>query len=315
MKHVAFVTYQAHPALSASDALVVEPLRARGVTVQAVTWDAAVDWRRFDSVVLRSNWDYQQRPAEFRAWLVRLKRQRINPWNPADVVLWNIDKIYLRALQANGVTIVPTVWLNHGQPANLATLLSQQGWEQAVVKPRIGASARHIWLTSNAEAPAHQCQLDACLEQQAWMVQKLLPQIATGEWSLIFFRHEFAYAVLKKPEPGNIFVQQRLGGAWTHQQPVPSLIAQARYALEVTQCLTGMQEPLLYARVDGIVIDGVLHLMELEVNEPGLMLDADAPRGPERFAEAIVTVMDQTEQVIPRCWQKHSARPIPPGWQ
>ena len=83
----------------------------------------------------------------------------------------------------------------------------------------------------------------------------------------------------------------RLGGGWTHQHPAPSLIAQARYALEVTQRLTGMQEPLLYARVDGIVIDGVLHLMELEVNEPGLMLDADAPRGPERFAEAIVQVI------------------------
>jgi hypothetical protein len=293
MKHVAFVTYQSHPALSASDALVVEPLRARGVTVQAVAWDTAVDWRQFDGVVLRSNWDYQQRPEEFRVWVTQLKRQRINLWNPPDVVLWNMDKIYLRALQADGVAIGPTVWLNQGQQANLAAILSQQGWEQAVVKPRIGASARHIWLTSCAEALAHQCQLDAGLEQQGWMVQKLLPQIATGEWSLIFFRHAFAYAVLKKPEPGNIFVQQRLGGGWTHQYPAPSLIAQARYALEVTQRLTGMQEPLLYARVDGIVIDGVLHLMELEVNEPGLMLDADAPRGPERFAEAIVQVIDQ----------------------
>jgi hypothetical protein len=62
MQHVAFVTYQQQPALSTSDALVVEPLRAYGVTVHAVPWDAPVDWRRFDAVVLRSNWDYQQRP-------------------------------------------------------------------------------------------------------------------------------------------------------------------------------------------------------------------------------------------------------------
>jgi hypothetical protein len=175
--------------------------------------------------------------------------------------------------------------------AHRLAYFSAQGWEQAVGKPRIGASARHIWLTSRAEALAQQGQLDACLAQQGWMVQKLMPQIATGEWSFIFFRHEFAYATLKRPAPGNIFVQPRLGGGWTLQHPTPSLIAQARYTLEVTQRVTGMHEPLLYARVDGIVIDGALHLMELEVNEPGLMLDADAPHGPEHFAEAIMQVI------------------------
>ena len=261
------------------------------MTVQAVPWDAVVDWRSFDGIVLRSNWDYQQRSEEFRAWVAQLKRLRVNLWNPADVVLWNIDKLYLRALQAHGVAVAPTVWLNQGQQANLATILREQHWERAVVKPRIGASARDIWLTSHAEAPAQQGRLDACLAQQGWMVQKLLPQIAAGEWSFIFFRGDFSYATLKKPAPDNIFVQQRLGGGWTHQHPPLSLIPQAAYTLEVTRQVTGLHEPLLYARVDGIVIDEVFHLMELEVNEPGLMLDANTPSGPAQFAEAILQVL------------------------
>jgi hypothetical protein len=108
MKRVAFVTYTHQPELSASDALMVEPLRARGAMVQAVPWDAtAVDWRRFDGVVLRSNWDYQERPEEIRAWVARLKRLQVNLWNPPDVVLWNMDKIYLRALHAHGIAIAP----------------------------------------------------------------------------------------------------------------------------------------------------------------------------------------------------------------
>jgi hypothetical protein len=37
-----------------------------------------------------------------------------------------------------------------------------------------------------------------------------------------------------------------------------------------------MPEPLLYARVDGIIVDGVWHLMELEVNEPGLMVEDES---------------------------------------
>jgi hypothetical protein len=291
MSHVAFVTYQQQSALSASDSLVVEPLRARGVTVQAVPWDAVVDWRAFHGVVLRSNWDYQRRPEEFRAWVTRLKQKRINLWNPADVVLWNLDKVYLRALQAHGVTIAPTVWLQQAQRADLATILQAQQWERAVVKPRIGASARDIWLTSPAEAPSQQDQLEACLAQQGWMVQQLLPHIAAGEWSLIFFRDVFSYAVLKKPAPGNIFVQQRLGGGWTPAHPSPSLITQAASVLDITRQVTGLHEPLLYARVDGLDIDGVLHLMELEVNEPGLMLDAAPQHGPAQFAAAIMQIL------------------------
>jgi hypothetical protein len=46
--------------------------------------------------------------------------------------------------------------------------------------------------------------------------------------------------------------------------------------------------------VDDIVIDDVLHFMALEVNEPGLMLDADVPHGPERLAEAIMQVICHT---------------------
>ncbi len=291
MQHVALVTYQYSPTLSASDALVVEPLRKRGVLVQAVPWDAAADWQGFDGVILRSNWDYQERPEEFRAWLQHLKCLQVNLWNPADAVLWNIDKVYLRDLHEHGVTIVPTVWLERQQSASLAAILAAQGWEQAVIKPRIGASARHIWRTSQAAAAVQQAQFEACLAQQGWMVQKLMPQIAEGEWSLIFFGGVFAYATLKKPAPGNIFVQQRLGGHWTAQHPEPALIAQAAGSLEVAQRLTVRSTPFLYARVDGIVVQGVLYLMELEINEPGLMLDAEVPHGPERFAEAIVQVL------------------------
>ena len=52
------------------------PLRAalehRGVEARIVDWaDATVDWTGLDLVVIRSPWDYSERPAEFDAWLDR----------------------------------------------------------------------------------------------------------------------------------------------------------------------------------------------------------------------------------------------------
>ena len=31
--------------------------------------------------------------------------------NPLNIVRWNLDKVYLRKLEAQGIPIVPTLWL------------------------------------------------------------------------------------------------------------------------------------------------------------------------------------------------------------
>ena len=53
--------------------------------------------------------------------------------------------------------------------------------------------------------------------------------------------------------------------------------------------LTGIQGPLLYARVDAVERAGRLVLMELEINEPNLFLSY-ATEAPVRFAEKIVAM-------------------------
>jgi hypothetical protein len=119
-----------------------------------------------------------------------------------------------------------------------------------------------------------------------------MPQIAEGEWSLVFFDGSFSHATLKLPSPGDIFVQQRLGGTTQLRQPDARLIEQAAVAVQATIARTHPTDSrLLYARVDGLDVDGHLLLMELELIEPGLFLDRAAPDAPTRFAEAIVAVI------------------------
>jgi glutathione synthase/RimK-type ligase-like ATP-grasp enzyme len=203
-----------------------------------------------------------------------------------------MDKRYLRDLADMDVAIAPTVWLDCGQAASLAVILREQDWPRALVKPRVGASAHGIWQTSVAEAASQQEMFARALQHSGLMVQQFLPQIAEGEWSLIFFRGVYSHAVLKRPEAGNIFVQNHLGGSWDVATPPPHVVAQASAALRAaTQLTLPPGNTFLYARVDGIDVAGTLVLMELEVTEPGLMLNADIPGAAERFADAIVAIV------------------------
>ncbi|MER7674636.1 hypothetical protein ABTY61_40105 [Kitasatospora sp. NPDC096128] len=83
--------------------LIVDALRAGGLSAEPVVWDtAAAPWERFGLAVIRSTWDYVERLDEFLIWadataaVTRL-------WNPAPIVRWNSDKHYLAARESNSV--------------------------------------------------------------------------------------------------------------------------------------------------------------------------------------------------------------------
>lgn len=286
---VALVTDSVSPGLSASDQTLVAPLRERGINAVAVPWESReVDWRSFDLIVLRSCWNYHRHVDAFYDWIDQLETGGVRLWNPAQVVRWNLDKRYLRDLADAHVPVVPTVWLDAGQPAQLADILEAQGWQRAVIKPRVSASAHGIWQTDQDSAAQQQPDLERMLATAGAMIQPLMPQIAQGEWSLVFFAGNFSHAVLKRPGAGNIFVQKRLGGT-SALYPAPlALIEQATVLLRAAaDRLLPTGETLLYARVDGPDVDGQLVLMELELVEPGLFLDLAGPEAAARFAQAV----------------------------
>jgi hypothetical protein len=74
------------------------------------------------------------------------------------------------------------------------------------------------------------------------------------------------------------------GGTSQFLSPPPELIKRAEAILRL------VDQPLLYARVDGVDIDGKFTLIELELIESHLFLQLD-PAAPERFAEAIAAFL------------------------
>ena len=286
---IGFVTYSGKPGLTEDDQLAVAALARRGVPAEPLIWnDVSVGWDQYAALVLRSTWDYHRSAEAFVEWLVRVEASGNQLWNPAGLVRWNMDKRYLRELEGQGIAITPTVWLENGETASLRSLLEANGWDRAVVKPSLSATAFLTWRTTVAQAADRQAELDQMLQRGAVLVQKYEESIERGEWSLIFFNGGFSHAVLKIPERGDFRVQKEYGGTSLPDTAPLGAIAMAE------RTLSHVRFPWLYARVDLIESDRRWLLMELEMLEPDLFLRHD-PSAPGRFAKAIVGKVGQGE--------------------
>lgn len=294
---VALITYSGVPAITTDDRLLRDALVARGAEVDARPWDARVDWSSYHRMVLRSCWNFHHRPREFLLWVDEVKERHDGSLrNAPALVRWSVDKRYLQDLDAHGIAIVPTIWVSVGdgeEVPNLDELIAAQGWTGgAVVKPAISATAHETWRVAADDRVSHQTRFEALLAKSTSgvMVQPFLPEIQEdGEWSLIFLGGDFSHAVVKRPADGDFRVQHDFGGTVERREPSVALIEDARAVLEAAARATntGVEE-ILYARVDGIVRNRALLLMELEVIEPALFF-SHAPGAAARMAELIVS--------------------------
>ncbi len=267
---VALVTCDALPALYEEEAQLPKLLETRGLTAVPVSWsDPAVDWAQFDLVVLRSTWDYFERYPEFLVWLDRLENLGGRMWNPPSLVRWNADKRYLRELEGRGIRIVPTAFCEARSTASLPAILLDRGWPEVVIKPAVSGGAYRTHRVKAADAASHQPQLEEILATTGVLVQPFLPEIETeGEWSLFFFGGTFSHAVLKVPAANEYRVQMQFGGTAVPKSPEPWMINQAR------RVIAELPSPPAYARIDGVLRDRELLLMEAELIEPYLFLGA-----------------------------------------
>lgn len=281
-----FATNDEWPALTDDDQVGAEALRRRGIDVRPGIWDdPAVPWADGDAVVLRSPWNYYLQIDAFRAWLDRLERDGVRVLNPLPTLRWNLEKTYLRQLESRGVEIVPTAWAGPHDDARLATILESHGWREAVVKPTISAGAHETWRVAAPPRDADEARFAAARNGANLMVQQYAPSIATiGEWSLLFFGGRYSHAVLKRPAGGDFRVQWYYGGTFASASPPPHVRDAAERVIAATPV------PHVYARVDGVEIDGRFALMELELLEPSLWLATDAG-APDRFADAVLAAI------------------------
>jgi glutathione synthase/RimK-type ligase-like ATP-grasp enzyme len=271
---IAYILYENqgnyHPDQEAEHNGLLRFLREKGLDIHPETWtDQDVNWAGYDLAVLKAPWDYFDKIELFYQWLAKLDGLGVRLLNPAPLVKWNADKHYLADIEAASLPVTPTAFLERGSTADLSAYFDRWDTDRLIVKPCISGGSKNTFAFDRLQAPAIEARLNALLHEEAFLVQPFIPQIEKeGEWSFLFFNGRFSHCLLKKPEAGDFRVQQHFGGTIHPTIPPAGLLVQAgRYVAQFA-------EGCLYARVDGVLVNGRLLLMELEIIEPFLYLSA-----------------------------------------
>jgi glutathione synthase/RimK-type ligase-like ATP-grasp enzyme len=282
---IALLTCEKLPDLNPEDQKIIPALAQHNIESSAVIWsDKTVNWTDFDYLIFRNTWDYFEKETEFKIWLDHIEKLGIKTLNPIEVIKQNIHKFYLREMEQQGITILPTLFIDKTAHLDLAKRIPSH-WEKAVIKPAFSAGSylTEVFNVSNSTEIDQQYATIA-LEKEL-LVQEFMPQIQTlGETSFIFFNKKFSHAVNKKPVEGDFRVQSLFGGIYTLVHPSQDLIQKAQKVVDT------FKEDLLYARVDGILIDQELYLMEVECIEPDLYFNL-SENSLERFVASIVKLI------------------------
>jgi hypothetical protein len=289
--HVALATCTAMPDGFEADWGLKDALEAAGARVEYVAWSEPADWEAFDSVVVRSTFDYSRRRDEFLAWADRIDA-RLH--NSPSILRWNSDKRYLSDLADDGLPVVPTTFVSPGEPV-------PEFADEVVVKPNVSAGARDTGrFAPGAHDTARDLVVDITESGRVAMVQPYLRAVdERGETALVFVAGELSHVLHKRavlaPDEVAPARDDEIGAAEIMYsedlvRPGEATDAERHLAADI---LAAVQRRFsttpLYARVD-LIPDAASEpvLLELELIEPALYLSA-APGAAERLAGAIIS--------------------------
>ncbi|NKY41236.1 hypothetical protein [Cellulomonas septica] len=298
---LAIATCSALPDLDPDDQPLREALLARGVATDVVVWDdPTVDWSTYSHVLIRSTWDYTERPRLFTEWTRRVGRSSVL-LNPADVVVWNIDKTYLRDLEQRGLPIVPTIWLDPERNFDARAIHTRfPAFGDFVVKPTVSAGSRDTGRYQADETPSRALAIRHAKNLlgvgRHVMIQRYLKQVDTvGETALVYVDGQFSHAVRKGALLEGPYREGETDGVLYRRE-----VMSAREASDaerelgdgvvaaLAEIFPEQGNPLLYARVDLIPDDaGRPVVLEVELTEPSFFFGY-APGSVDVFADALV---------------------------
>ena len=277
---IAWTTCEKYADLTPDEQVMVTLLRSQGVDVRPVVWDSEANWNQFELVLVRTIWDYHVKIDKYLSWLDDLSKSGVVVLNPLKVLQWNYHKFYLQELSQKGVPVAESSFIRKGDISRLNEAMANLKTEEVILKPAISATAYGLLKVQKHELSNPSKEVRDLISYNDVIVQEFIEDIQhAGEWSFLYFNGEFSHAVLKRPQVGDFRVQSDYGGTVEVAQPEEAILEQ------VARALSGIDEDLLYCRIDGMVLNGQFMLMELELIEPELFLKTEEIRN--RFASAI----------------------------
>ena len=264
------------------DNLIVNPLEEMGWICDQVPWDTnkLIDWDQYDSVIIRSTWNYQENFLKFINVLKEINSSSADLQNPIDIVEWNLNKQYLKDFENKNIKIVPSQWFNNFIPKEIIQSFLNFNSKKIIIKPCISANADYTYILEEKTALSKLKTLKKDFIDKEFIIQPFIQDIKNeGEYSLIYFGNTLSHVLLKTPKVGDFRVQEEHGGT------LKSIISPEKSLIHFgNKVINNLPRICLYSRVDIVRSKNKFLLMEVELIEPSLYFNMD-PKSPKKFVE------------------------------
>lgn len=264
MKKVAIVSCDKWMNKINEDLLLKQELIENNVSAEIISWeDKSIDYSKFDCLILRSAWGYQNKYLEFKEWLQMIKSKNILLLNNPDIIIENIQKNkQFNILRKNNIPLIDTNFVYTKEDL----LEKINSYPLTVVKPIISGSGQNTYLIrkenlTNLKNILNELNNILTQSDNGIMIQPYINGIENGEYACIFIDGINTHNMLRYP---GIFSEKKK----------PIYLSNIPYCVKkVANDVSKLEKFLgyLYMRVDIVLQDGKPKIMEVELAEPDLL--------------------------------------------
>jgi len=258
------------------------------IDVDIISWqDRDVDYSKYDAIVIRSLWGYQDYIEEFYDYLDFLKKHNVKVFNSIDVMRDNLNKYkQFKLLDKYDVPHIDTFFLNKDELDKIDKYSKK--YEDLVVKPIISGSGNNTFIISNT---IKKNNINSSEVKEKYknvlndfndylMVQPFVKEIEDGEISVVLFDNVVSHIVVRNTSIFNDKGSISVLGLDFFDKNMKAVVDKCKRIKEY--------QDALYMRVDLVKIGDSYKVMELELVEPQLFLGfRKTKRELIKFAKAI----------------------------
>jgi len=229
---------------------------------------------KYDWIILYSCWNYYEYIDLFVEKINKYSNKLINPYK---TIKWNLNKKYLFDLENKGIDIIPTKLCNVKQVDSINDYLKQ--WKKIVIKPLIGANSNKVFILDNYEDAKRVITANF---NDEFLVQKYMKEIENECYFLILFDYKYSHHIVMELIDKNRTMTANNRIVINKGCP-QKFISQCE---NIVEKIIEIGYESVYARIDGINVNGKFIIMKVELIEPNLHFNV-AIKGSANYFESI----------------------------
>lgn len=253
MKRVGIVSNNKYQNKIIEDMNLKSALEEEGIIAEIISWENQNnEYDKYNCLVIRSIWGYQNDYSKFKKWLQLMKENNIAIYNSIDMIKQNIvkDKQF-EILDKNGIAHIETIFQK-------GFIDSSKIGENQIIKPIISGSGNNTYKSNQYDLL--NLEMIVRKEDNGIMIQPYEKSIENGEFSIVFIDKENTHNMIRYP--GIFYKKQK---PYELKSVPDNVLKLAKKVMSIPD-----YNDALYMRVD-IVDEKEPKVMEVELTEPDLL--------------------------------------------